>query len=258
MDLTGNINADGNLSGNIKIEHVLSGEIVISGGGGTPILEDVTVKSGNTQQTVTAGEGYDGIGEVTVEPIVLQNKTVTPSASQQTVTADTGYDGLGTVTVGAASGGNDDLVKFCSEIDKSLTIEALPNKTNFLGFGRNGMLTLSGFETLGIASLYYAQGIDKLYLPDIVTVASQACYNSVISMVDLGPNITTIASGAFNKCSNLKDIYVRSSTVPTIASDSLPATYSVQRIHIKSGMTASYEADANWGAYAGKFVEDLV
>lgn len=34
----------------------------------------------------------------------LQDRTVTPSSEQQTITADQGYDGLGTVTVEAAEG----------------------------------------------------------------------------------------------------------------------------------------------------------
>ena len=66
---------------------------------GEVTLEDVTVKSSGTTQTVTAGQGYDGIGTVTVNPIALQDKTVTPSANYQVVTPDEGKDGLSSVTV---------------------------------------------------------------------------------------------------------------------------------------------------------------
>lgn len=41
----------------------------------------------------------------------LQNKTVTPTAQIQTITADEGYDGLGTVTVEAETNTIDDLLK---------------------------------------------------------------------------------------------------------------------------------------------------
>ena len=66
-------------------------------------LEDVTVTPSTSQQTVTAGEGYDGIGTVTVEAVSLEDKSVTPSTSQQTITADEGYYGIGTVTVEAVN-----------------------------------------------------------------------------------------------------------------------------------------------------------
>lgn len=66
-----------------------------------PTLQDKTVAPSDTQQTITADDGFDGLGTVTVESIKLQDKTVIPSSEQQTITADQGYDGLGTVTVGA-------------------------------------------------------------------------------------------------------------------------------------------------------------
>lgn len=67
-------------------------------------LSDDTVRADKLATGYTA---HDSSGEAIVgtmspggEP-VLQNKTVTPTESQQSITADTGYDGLGTVTVGA-------------------------------------------------------------------------------------------------------------------------------------------------------------
>ena len=68
-----------------------------------PKLQDKTVTESGT---VTADEGYAGLGSVTVEITSgtepkLQEKTVTANGE---VTADEGYDGLSKVTVNVSSG----------------------------------------------------------------------------------------------------------------------------------------------------------
>lgn len=77
--------------------------ILIHGSSKSLNLEERTVRSTTTTQVITPSEGYDGIGEVTVNPLRLQTKSVTPSTSEQTVEPGALYDGLGKVTVGAVA-----------------------------------------------------------------------------------------------------------------------------------------------------------
>lgn len=66
----------------------------------TPTLQNKTVNPTTSQQSVTADNGYDGLGTVTVNAIQTETKTATPSTSQQTITPTSGSY-LSQVTVSA-------------------------------------------------------------------------------------------------------------------------------------------------------------
>lgn len=108
--------------------------------GSTPSMQTKTATPTTSQQIITPDSGYNGLSQVTVNPIPsqyivptgtksitangtgidvaayanvdvavpsetpsLQSKTATPTEQQQTIQPDNGYDGLSQVTVGAIS-----------------------------------------------------------------------------------------------------------------------------------------------------------
>lgn len=64
----------------------------------------IATVNNNTKTLTTAGKYLEADVILTdSSTTTLQNKSVSPTESQQTINADSGYDGLGTVTVGAIS-----------------------------------------------------------------------------------------------------------------------------------------------------------
>lgn len=88
---------------NLKPENIKQGVEILNvkgtfegGGSATVNNQDITVDSSIVEQTFTAGEGYTGLGTVTVNPYTLETKSVDSSTVSQTITTD---KGLSSVTV---------------------------------------------------------------------------------------------------------------------------------------------------------------
>lgn len=210
------------ITGAIATSGTITGAINITAA--DPRLENVTVKSSNIQQVVTAGQGYDGIGIVTVEALDLQDKTVTPSAAQQVVTADNGYDGLGTVTVEA---GADNLpaafssagVAECTVAGETVARYAKVKKINYpsaawVGEGafryNTAVEEINAQNVVGIGdhAFDHASGLKKATFGTLSTVGNNAFDNAGASTdneIDLTVSATILGYDAFSNA-NLRDI----------------------------------------------------
>lgn len=162
-------------------------------------LEDVTVTPSTSQQTVTAGEGYDGIGTVTVEAVSLENKTVAPSTSQQTITAGANYNGIGTVTVGAVT----------SAIDSDIVAGNIKKDVTILGV--TGTYEGSGGASYKNVLIGLLDGsIETLDIPDGTTfIRSGSCVMlENLIHVTIPNTVEEIEHNAFAGCTKLETIEI--------------------------------------------------
>lgn len=249
--MNGNLNG-GSISGKIDITGTLNGTITI-GGGSAPVLEDVTVKSGTTQQTVVAGEGYDGIGEVTVNPISLQSKNVTPSASQQIITADFGYDALSRVTVGAAPASEDNLAKIFNHsaaYGQPINISVSQTESGCSGFAGKYKLTITGGDSIGQNAFTYQKYLKNIVADDIKYMSNgdELSYSGLTA--GHFANLMDLHNYTFRGCTYIKDLYFgydgviggmrRSSRIFDGKSSG------TVNIHVKASQLSAYQADSKW------------
>lgn len=181
-----------------------------------------------------------------------------------TLSADGSLKGeLSPSTIGGGGGGEDEALQlFVGTDNQALVINAKEdiqpayNQGRFYGFGRgiNSSLTLNGFTNIYNAALYNNQGLGKVYLPDVVRIEQMAFQGSVINLIDIGEDCVYIGNDAFKSCTNLKDIYVRSKTVPTMNST---LYVGVQRIHVRASLLEQYQAADGWSNYSSKLVGDI-
>ena len=113
-----------------------------------------TINPSNSIQYLNIPVGYNTTGSYyTISALNNQNKTVTPSTSQQSITADDGYTGLGTVVVSALTPISLPIGTSDTSLGAKKATISRASTTKYLNIGTGYNDTASYYEVPGITNM---------------------------------------------------------------------------------------------------------
>ena len=105
---------------------------------------------------------------------------------------------------------------------------------------------------------YFGEGVDVTAedLENITEIRDYMFNNCQgIKKVTIPEGVTSIGNHAFYDCTSLSNIYLHSTTPPTLSSAN--AIPSKTTIHVPIGSGDTYKAATNWSSFASNIVDDI-
>lgn len=114
----------------------------------------------------------------------------------------------------------------------------------------------SGVTTIGYNCFQNCYNLESLVLPTTLTTIGISAfqYSSIIS-ITIPSSVTSISNAAFAYCQSLSEVYMVSTTPPTLGGNVFGATAADLKIYVPSGSLSTYQTATNWSAYASYMVE---
>jgi len=120
-------------------------------------------------------------------------------------------------------------------------------------------ITLSNqIEELGDSCFWNCEKLASIHLPtSLKEIEPYAFWNTAITEIDIPASVKRIGLGAFNKCSQLQDVYIRSEELVSTSFTSVYQAFSncpkLQHIYVPEHLIEEYKTHEYWSLYANKF-----
>ena len=111
--------------------------------------------------------------------------------------------------------------------------------------------------TIGDEAFYDCSNLTSVIMSNSLTTIGESAFYKCTSLISIAipGSITSIGGYAFYGCNNLTDIYINSTTPPTLKNRygfSKTAT-----IHVPRGSGNVYKSATNWSSFESQIIEDI-